>query len=371
MKPKMVVFGEDWGRHPSSSQHLIRELSAHFEVVWINSIGLRQPRWQDAARLVSKGVARAPKRCQAPFEVIAPRVWPLAQSSWLQRLNHRQMQRALADVGPVDFVWCALPSAEAYLDLFPGARVIYYCGDDFGGLCGVDHGPVLQAEQRLLQRAEWVFCASEVLARRFDHPAVSVVRHGVDMRLFSHSRPRPKALPKGPVLGYYGSLAPWLDYGLLDTLTTVLPECQLVLIGDNHSCPGALLAKPNVHHLGRLPHDQLAAYAQHFDVALLPFLQTPQIAACDPLKLREYLAAGVPVVGTDFDAARDYACGVQLATTREEFVAMVLMSLISRPSVAEIRMQVLGQGWGDRADQIRGKLQSGRCRLQASTRFTA
>ncbi|SDJ24735.1 Glycosyltransferase involved in cell wall bisynthesis [Ferrimonas sediminum] len=371
MKPKMVVFGEDWGRHPSSSQHLIRALAKHFEVVWINSIGLRQPRWQDLTRLASKAVARSPGPSQAPFKVIAPKVWPLARSPWLQRLNRARMRRSLADVGPVDFVWCALPSAEAYLDLFPGARVIYYCGDDFGSLSGVDHAEVLRAEQRLVARAEWVFCASDILTRGFDHPAVFTVRHGVDLRHFSRPCSRPGPLPRGVVLGYYGSLAPWLDYGLLDTLTTALPECQLVLIGDNQSCPRALLDKANVHHLGRLPHDELAAYAQHFDVALLPFLPTPQIAACDPLKLREYLAAGVPVVGTDFDAARGYACGVQLATTREEFVAMVLMSLLSRPKVAEIRMQVLGQGWDDRAELVLSKLQPDRCKLQSCRRAMA
>ena len=44
MKRDLVVFGEDWQRHPSSSQHVITELAKNHRILWINSIGLRRPR---------------------------------------------------------------------------------------------------------------------------------------------------------------------------------------------------------------------------------------------------------------------------------------------------------------------------------------
>ena len=42
-KADLVAFGEDWGRHPSSTQHLIKRIGVDRQVLWVNSIGLRRP----------------------------------------------------------------------------------------------------------------------------------------------------------------------------------------------------------------------------------------------------------------------------------------------------------------------------------------
>ena len=50
-----LVFAEDWGRHPSSTQHIFRCLLANSETVyWVNSIGLRRPRISDGKRIFEK-----------------------------------------------------------------------------------------------------------------------------------------------------------------------------------------------------------------------------------------------------------------------------------------------------------------------------
>ncbi|MCB0337791.1 MAG: hypothetical protein KDD62_15850, partial [Bdellovibrionales bacterium] len=41
---QLIVFGDDWGRHPSSSQHLIKELVSWYDVIWVNSVGMRAPK---------------------------------------------------------------------------------------------------------------------------------------------------------------------------------------------------------------------------------------------------------------------------------------------------------------------------------------
>ena len=43
MHHDLIVFGEDWGGLPSSTQHLIKHLSKTRKIVWVNSIGLRRP----------------------------------------------------------------------------------------------------------------------------------------------------------------------------------------------------------------------------------------------------------------------------------------------------------------------------------------
>ncbi|MDF5425756.1 glycosyltransferase family 1 protein, partial [Vibrio parahaemolyticus] len=49
----IVVFGEDFGGLPSSTQHIVKRLAANHRILWVNSIGLRQP------KLDSKDIQRA------------------------------------------------------------------------------------------------------------------------------------------------------------------------------------------------------------------------------------------------------------------------------------------------------------------------
>ncbi|WP_315983396.1 hypothetical protein [Aliamphritea spongicola] len=63
MNIDMLVFGEDWGEHPSSTQHLITQLLPEQQILWINSLGLRRPRlnsadlrraWQKISKMIGQ-----------------------------------------------------------------------------------------------------------------------------------------------------------------------------------------------------------------------------------------------------------------------------------------------------------------------------
>jgi len=67
----IVIFGEDWGRHPTSTQALAAELARERRILWVNSVGLRRPRAGDLRRLLGKaraaaGAAGAPPRLAGP-----------------------------------------------------------------------------------------------------------------------------------------------------------------------------------------------------------------------------------------------------------------------------------------------------------------
>ena len=38
-----IVFADNWGRHPSSTQHLFRHILRNNRVLWVHTIGLRNP----------------------------------------------------------------------------------------------------------------------------------------------------------------------------------------------------------------------------------------------------------------------------------------------------------------------------------------
>lgn len=104
---------------------------------------------------------------------------------------------------------------------------------------------------------------------------------------------------KHPVIGFYGALAPWIDFDLLNNTARNHPEWEFVYIGFDYEGAAAELEKlPNVHNLGHKNYEELPSYSIHFDCAIIPF-KTGEIAkSTSPVKLFEYMAAGLPVVCT-------------------------------------------------------------------------
>ena len=363
----LVVFGEDWGAHPSSTQHLMTHLAEDWRILWVNSLGLRRPRLnlRDGKRLAAKLRARfrqpakAAPADRAPFPVAAPLVLPFPGSKVARRLNASLLRRRLAPMleaanmkRPV--LWASLPTALAAAGQLGERAIVYYCGDDFGALEGVDHKAVAKLENELAFRADLIIAASEPLARRFPPHKTLFVPHGVDFGLFSKPAPRAPDLPVGrPIAGYYGSIADWVDLDALASAARQLPGWDFVLIGAATASTGPLSKLPNVRFLGPRPHAALPSYAQHWTVSLIPFRNTAQIQACNPLKLREYLAAGRPIASTiDFPALEPYADCLTIAPSPAHFASAILEASRSPQSAAARQAAVAGESWAARAQLI-------------------
>ncbi len=106
-----------------------------------------------------------------------------------------------------------------------------------------------------------------------------------------------------------------------------MPEATLLLIGDATGPIDELLALPNVVWLGFRPYEEIPAYGAIFDVALMPWLRNEWIAYANPIKLKEYLALGLPVVSTDFPEVRFYDDVVAIADDEADFVRLVREAL--------------------------------------------
>lgn len=361
----LVVFGEDWGRHPSSTQHLVRRLAADRQVVWVNSIGLRRPRpnGPDLMRVASKLLRR---RGTASGGVIPPErmsiVPPLAVSwpgsSLAAAANRRvvgwQVRRVMARRNmrrPI--LWTSLPSAMPLVGSLGERAVVYYCGDDFGSLAGVDHEPVMAMERALVDRADLIIAASERLAQRLPASRTLLLPHGADVDLFRRPVMRAGDLPdKGPIAGFYGSISDWIDVRLLADTAARLPDWTFVMIGDIRTDIAALRALSNVRFLGPRPHDALPSYAQHWTVSLLPFRDCPQIQACNPLKLREYLATGTAIASTPFPALAPYTGLIETGQTVDGFAAAIRRAAEDRRRSDLRRSAVAHESWDARAVEL-------------------
>lgn len=340
----MVMFGEDWGRHPSSTQHLARELAKYHDITWVNSIGLRAPRFNlsDMGRALRKlkailsfGQNKQPlvdqhlEQHQQDWqpEVVNPFAIPFHGQSWARWLNQKMISKKLfnvfknnnsldlADEKPI--LWLSLPSAMPLLGKIHESFSIYYCGDDFSSLEGVDHDVMDKLEEELVEKVDLILVASESLSRKFPAEKTVFIPHGVADYFYEAPSERPKDLPAGPVAGFYGSISGWVDQQLLIRTARKMPHWNFVIIGPQRCFVEHLRREPNIHLLGEKAHSELPNYIHHWQVSLLPFKDNAQIRACNPLKLREYLAVGKPIVSTNFPALKPYKDWITVAGTHD------------------------------------------------------
>lgn len=167
-----IVFGDDWGAHPSSVQHIFRRVARKHRTLWVNTVGLRPPRLdrRDAERVVRKVRSMlAPARASSAsaessnesldLHVIAPPMVPWMRPAPLRALNRLSVRRAVEakarSLGlrrPV--VLTTVPNGVDGAGLAGSRALVYYCVDDFTNWPGVDATAAASLERELLDRAE-------------------------------------------------------------------------------------------------------------------------------------------------------------------------------------------------------------------------
>ena len=102
------------------------------------------------------------------------------------------------------------------------------------------------------------------------------------------------------VVGYFGALASWVDFDIIDYIAKSKPEWTIDLIGidyDGSLAKSKILRNSNIHYAGIVPYENLPNLID-FNVAILPFKLNAITIGTSPIKIYEYLASGFPVVST-------------------------------------------------------------------------
>jgi hypothetical protein len=231
-------------------------------------------------------------------------------------------------------------------------------------------------ERRLLARADLVIVASQRLldAKRRQNPSAVLVRHGVDWAHFARAcepGPVPEDLARlpRPVIGFFGLVADWVDLALVRRVADAFPRASVALVGQVATATSALSGARNVHLLGHRRYEDLPAYCRGFEVALTPFVRNELALCANPLKAREYVAAGLPNVCTDLPELRAIP-GCTVAADGDAFVAEVgrVLREGGGPDPARSAL-VRGESWAVRLAEIRAHVEaveaSGRARASA------
>jgi glycosyltransferase involved in cell wall biosynthesis len=162
-------------------------------------------------------------------------------------------------------------------------------------------------------------------------------------------------LPR-PRIGFIGGIdAHTFDPPLFLKVAEALADCHFMIIG-GCSLPEGWCPLPNVSFLGRKPYDEVAAYMAAADVLIMPWNRSEWIKACNPIKLKEYLATGRPVVTTDFQALDDWRDLVRVAEGADAFAAAIRQALATPYDAGAARARVAGESWDAKVDRLANAL---------------
>jgi glycosyltransferase involved in cell wall biosynthesis len=374
--PPIVCFANDWRGDPTSKHHIMRIFSRYTDVLWVESSGMRRPQLSNAtdlrriaARLKSSvgGLLREEER----LHTLSPLSVPLPGSRVANAINRQlycaSLRGAMSRLGiqGEPLRWVYTPTVAPYLKTLPGRGLVYHCVDRWWSFSDYDGAVMRACHAQLCREADVVFASSaELLDDCREHTdRAHLVRHGVEWEHFARAAleplPRPADIAgiEGPILGFFGLIHEWVDQELICALADAFPDATIALIGKVQADVSRLASRPNVRLLGQKPYAELPAYSAAFDVGLIPFVINELTAAVNPIKLREYLSAGMPVVATALPEIELLGYSPMLRTARapDEFIAGIRHFLSAAPDADARRdaaLSMIGESWLGRCAEM-------------------
>jgi glycosyltransferase involved in cell wall biosynthesis len=327
--PIVCVGFAEWDAELRTNQHHLMTLLARASpVLYVESLGLRRP---TATARDLRRMARRLVRGLRPIgrandvAVLSPLVVPYHGTRLVQRLNDkllrlavRRAARKLALADPV--LWSYVPQGRALLRTLEPRLVVYHCVDDIGAHERVDTASFRRAEEAFTREADLVLASSRPLYERLSGHSTNIrlMPNVADTEAFAtallpgpvdpmlRELPRPRLVFAGAISGVK------VDLELVLELARLRPSWSVLLIGpvglgDPETDVTALRAEPNVHLLGPRKHEDLPQVFRGADAGIIPYRLNQLTASVFPMKVYEYLAAGLPTVTTRLPALSDVA----------------------------------------------------------------
>lgn len=375
----IALVPEPWDDLPMTARHHLAErLAEHFPVVWVDP--LLRP-WQDCLRSALRPPQSSTPKREAPrgltilrANINQPKIYrPQWLGTMIERNRLQAARRILVAQGVrqvVVYLW--RPEFAPALDMVAHDLSCYHIDDEYS-FSNVQ-SELDPKEVALIRRADQVVIHSRALMERkgMFNPHTVLVPNGVDYLRFSSPQAEPEDIRHipHPRAGYVGVIKRHLDLDLMVEVADRLPQVSFVFVGpelslgDQAGAVRALKQRSNCHFLGGRDSATLPAYMQHLDVGLLCYRSNDYTKYIYPLKLHEYLAAGLPVVASPIPALQEFEGIVKLVNTADEW-AEAITGAVSEPSgfsarVAQGRKVAQQHDWrrlvGLIADVIRSRL---------------
>jgi glycosyltransferase involved in cell wall biosynthesis len=372
----IVYIGNDWFADNRTSSHQIaRLLARHNRLLYVEAAGQRAPTAskRDLAKIVSKlrKVWADPVRVADNVHVYSPLIVPFHGSALARRINRvalgASIRRACRKVGfERPLLWIILPHYSTIVDTVPHKGIVYYVVDEYSAMPGVDPERMRAMEGLVLRKADVVFAISEQLAasKARANPHTYFSPHGVETghfaRAYKEDLPRPPELEgiARPLVGFFGLIEDWIDFDLLEYLARARPNYSFVMVGRVARDIARFAKVPNVFFLGKKSYEEIPSFLRAFDVCHIPFKLNDVILHSSPLKLKEYLAGGKPVVSVAIDEVKKLDGLAYVADDYASYLAAIDLALAEdSPERAAERVHAMEkESWDSKVETISARV---------------
>lgn len=260
-------------------------------------------------------------------------------------------------------VWVACPPGATILDDLKAVKIVYQRTDRFEDFTGVDVEKIEGFDRDLKKKSDLVlFCSRELFnVEKAENSRSIFIDHGVDFESFEHAgilakngqgEPQDVRHLSRPRVGFIGGIdAHTFDPELFFNVAKLLPNVEFLMIGAC-SLPEGWCPLENVHLLGQRPYEEVASYMAASDVLIMPWNKSEWIKACNPVKMKEYLAVGKPVVSTYFPEVEYFDPYIAVATDAVGFAAEVEKALKNEIDAEYFRNRVRDHTWTAKAREV-------------------
>ena len=292
----------------------------------------------------------APKRCEM-WELNSNRSFLNKVHCELQELIHKitllQKQRPLVIVEH--------PFWGEVVHGIKDADILYDCLDDFSDFEDADEA-VHTLEEMLVRSVDGIVSTAQHLDERWSTSTKPhcIIRNAADFEHFSRKPDTHYQSPSGQlVLGYHGAIEHWFDVELVEHIADEMQDCIIMLVGGigKPEVKKRLAAHANIMLVGEVEYSRLPYYLYGFDIGLLPFLIQPLTLNTNPVKVYEYLAAGIPVVSVPLPEMLHFTELVTVAD-RDNFIPAIRDTLMRPKDVLQLQQFASEQTWGHRVNDF-------------------
>jgi glycosyltransferase involved in cell wall biosynthesis len=342
-------------------------------VLYINSIVLRKLNVGEGGMFLTRvrrklrSIARGVVEAEPNFFVFSPVTMPVHHIPGARRLNQiallMQVRHVMKETGIVaPIVWVACPAAvDAAVEL-KRQGLAYQRADRMELYPGVDEHEVTAMDRRLKREADVTVFVNRALYEEEGQACrqAFLSDHGVDYELFARAHedsrvPEEMKELKRPVIGFFGGIDDHtMDVAFAAEVVRRRPDYTFVFVGNASADLAAFEGLGNVRFLGKKAYEEVPHYGKCFDVAIMPWRRNRWIEMCNPIKLKEYLALGKPLVSTPFRELEHYGGVVYVAGDAECFAGALDMAIAEdSPEKANARRaRVAGHSWEAKADEV-------------------
>jgi glycosyltransferase involved in cell wall biosynthesis len=352
----LICFGgEDWWykNRGHFDIQLMRRFAQFSTILYINSIVMQKPNLKKSIgggknfsqKLLrkSKSILMGLKQVSTNFWVYSPFSLPVHHIAGLRPVNEAvlrlQLRIVMQKLGIYDpMVWVACPAACDIAIKMKKAKLFYQRTDRFEEYPNVDSEAIRQYDQKLKASADLTIFVNKKLYTEESNQCQKAfyLDHGVDYELFAEAEqnsyiPNDIANVPNPIVGFFGAIDHHTsDMPFIEKVVDLLPQISFVFVGEASSDVTSLQKRKNVWLLGKKLYEQIPHYGKCFDVAIMPWQQNRWIEACNPIKLKEYLALGKPIVSTPFAELEKYRDVVYEAKTPTKFAECIKEALAKK-----------------------------------------